>query len=333
MQGNECDKKMTAEEAKKEVEKSKKTSIKIGPWDVTRKVFSASDHQGMSLMDKSDLFFHDYSMGPLFVQENYLLSNPDKANFDKKKTMALTSKAADSICQGDLIEKAIRSGQAWSLLPTQAMFSSVMPGEYMEGGMAGQIQFPQWLGKFSKQNKCDRNLQELEAHMRLSSNLSKTSLNMDFAQILRDAITRPMADRGNDGVSEAIKIMENYALTREDLDNLQEITAWPSSKDPFKSVESKVKAAFTRAYNKDVVLPYAKASNNPFKKVKGGGDNDMLGEDNDDEEEEEVDNDSIEADANIKAKKPSAKSKSTKDSSSSGAASKKGKGRGKNTKK
>lgn len=42
-----------------------------GPWDVCKKVFSEADHKTMSLYDKSDLFFHDYSIAPLFVQENY----------------------------------------------------------------------------------------------------------------------------------------------------------------------------------------------------------------------------------------------------------------------
>lgn len=30
-------------------------------------------------MDKSDLFFQDYSMGPLFTQENYLSVVPNAA--------------------------------------------------------------------------------------------------------------------------------------------------------------------------------------------------------------------------------------------------------------
>ena len=51
--------------------------------------------------------------------------------------------------------------------------------------------------------------------------------------------------------------MSQYALLREDLDNLLEVTQWPNSVDPMKCIESKVKAAFTRSYNKDVVLPYA----------------------------------------------------------------------------
>lgn len=50
-----------------------------GPWDVCRKVFSSSEQKSMSLSDKSDLFFHDYSIGPLFVQENYLAVMPNAA--------------------------------------------------------------------------------------------------------------------------------------------------------------------------------------------------------------------------------------------------------------
>lgn len=49
-----------------------KKDMKLGPWEVVRKVFSSEEHQKMSLADKADLFFHDYSLGPLFVQQNYL---------------------------------------------------------------------------------------------------------------------------------------------------------------------------------------------------------------------------------------------------------------------
>ena len=47
--------------------------------------------------------------------------------------MHLVSKAADSIAHGDLIEKGIKSGMNWGLLPTAAVFCSVLPGEYVEG--------------------------------------------------------------------------------------------------------------------------------------------------------------------------------------------------------
>ena len=125
--------KMEASQAKKEAEMSKKTSVKMGPWDVCKKVFNNEDHKTMSFYDKSDLYFYDYNMAGLFVQENYLQAKPAAAGGDKKKLMELVSKAADSMAQGDLVEKGVRSGMNWGLLPTAAVFCSVVPGEYMSG--------------------------------------------------------------------------------------------------------------------------------------------------------------------------------------------------------
>ena len=79
LKAREGETKLDAAGAKREAEKSKKTSIHVGPFDVVRKVFSASEQKDLSLMDKSDLFFHDYSLGPLFNQENYLLCKPKAA--------------------------------------------------------------------------------------------------------------------------------------------------------------------------------------------------------------------------------------------------------------
>lgn len=56
-----------------------KKDMKLGPWDVVRKVFSADEHKTMTFADKADLFFNDYSMGPLFVQQNYLIVAPKVA--------------------------------------------------------------------------------------------------------------------------------------------------------------------------------------------------------------------------------------------------------------
>ena len=66
---------LDTQQTKTDAQRAKK-DFKLGPWDVCRQVFSASDHRSMSLQDRSDLFFADYSMGPLFVQENYLKAKP-----------------------------------------------------------------------------------------------------------------------------------------------------------------------------------------------------------------------------------------------------------------
>jgi predicted aconitase with swiveling domain len=67
----------------------------------------------MTFNDKMDLYFNDFSMMPLFVQDNYL-----KANFSKSTNstssveraladMELASNAAESISDGDLCDQMI----------------------------------------------------------------------------------------------------------------------------------------------------------------------------------------------------------------------------------
>lgn len=74
---------------------------------------------------------------------------------------------ADSLSLGDLVESRIRTKNAWSMLPIQAMYSSVLPGEYMSGSFTGQINFPGWLGKYSKTSKRKRMAQEIHDHTRI----------------------------------------------------------------------------------------------------------------------------------------------------------------------
>lgn len=65
--------------AEKRKETTAKKDMKLGPYEVVRKVFTADEHKRMTMQDKSDLFFNDYSMGPLFVQQNYLSVTPNCA--------------------------------------------------------------------------------------------------------------------------------------------------------------------------------------------------------------------------------------------------------------
>ncbi len=73
------DKVMTFDQCKSDAARARK-DMKMGPFDVCRKVFAAGEETAhMSLIDKSDLFFHDYSLAPLFVQENYPHVRPKAA--------------------------------------------------------------------------------------------------------------------------------------------------------------------------------------------------------------------------------------------------------------
>uniref|UniRef100_A0A7N6AYV2 Replication factor C subunit 1 n=1 Tax=Anabas testudineus TaxID=64144 RepID=A0A7N6AYV2_ANATE len=231
------DKVMTYDQCKSDAASARK-DMKLGPFDVCRKVFAMGEETAhMSLIDKSDLFFHDYSLAPLFVQENYLNVRPAAAS-------------------GDL--KRIRSGQNWSLLPTQAIYASVLPGELMRGYMTQFPTFPSWLGKNSSTNKHSRIVQELASHMSLKTLSSVRAVNLDYLHYLRQALLSPLQKHGAEGAGQAVQLLDDYQLIKEDVDSIMEISVWGGQPDPYSKLESKVKAAFTRAYNKEVHLtPYS----------------------------------------------------------------------------
>ena len=304
------EKRLNTEQVKTDANAAKKI-LKLGPWDAVRKMFSAEDHKTMSLIDKSDLFFHDYNIMPLFVQENYLIVSPHAA---KKRTDLLhhIARAATSISYGDLIEKTIRSrNDAWSLLPVQSIFSTVVPGDWMEGHFTGQIQFPSWLGKNSRGNKISRLIQELQLHMRLSISGGKQAVNLDYIEPILNSIIQPLINDGAVGVPRTLQAMQDYFVTRDDLDSLLELCQWPGKSDVMARVDSKVKAALTRAYNKSggFMTPYALDA--PVKKSRGASaayDESEMGLEGEEERVSENDSDNEEvADAMIVAKKKTEK--------------------------
>ncbi|XP_071804350.1 replication factor C subunit 1-like isoform X2 [Asterias amurensis] len=328
-------KKLSQDQVDSDAQKAKK-DLKLGPWDVLRQVFACGEEaEKMSLIDKMGLFFHDYSIAPLFVQENYLSVRPKKAKGDLKKHLDLISKAADSLCQGDLVDRAIRTTQRWSLLPTQAIFASVVPGETMKGYLKEMITFPSWLGKNSTRNKNQRLLQEIQQHMRLSAAASIKDVNFDYIPRLRDFLTQPLLTRESEGVSEVVELLNSYDLTREDFDTVLEVSQFEGRTKPMAAVPPKVKAAFTRAFNKEGhMMPYA--FGDVGKKRKGAvamEDGDGYGDEEGAEPavgEEEDSDDDISKNAMIKVKKTKGESTSTtsgvKGKGSKGKAAAKGRG-------
>ncbi|XP_018342297.1 PREDICTED: replication factor C subunit 1 isoform X3 [Trachymyrmex septentrionalis] len=280
-------------------------NFKLGPFDVTKIAFNADEQKKMSLNDKIGLYFHDYNIAPLFIQENY--QGVRLSQISLRQRLERIANAADSISQGDLVEKVMRSNMMWSLLPLHACFSFVIPASEMSGSSDGLIRFPSWFGRNSKTTRFNRLLQELTTHTRLATGANKDALNMDYLPYIRNAIVKPLIDNGLDGIEEAINIMGKYHLTREDLDSAIEISLWPGMSDSTSNLDSKVKAAFTRAYQKNPpMLPYAINSTTTTKK-RSRQDNDIIGEEEDGEEEE---TDDIDFDKMIKAKKPTVASTS-----------------------
>ncbi|KAM4750984.1 LOW QUALITY PROTEIN: replication factor C subunit 1 [Anableps anableps] len=320
------DKVMTYDRCKADAAGARK-DMKLGPFDVCRKVFASGEETAhMSLIDKSDLFFHDYSLAPLFVQENYLHVRPAAARGEMKSHLVLLSKTADSIADGDLVDRRIRSGQNWSLLPTQAIYASVLPGELMRGYMSQFPVFPSWLGKNSSTNKHSRIVQELTSHMSLKTLSSRQAVNLDYLHYLRQALLHPLQRHGAEGAAQAVQLLDDYQLLKEDVDSIMEVSVWGGQPDPYSRLDSKVKAAFTRAYNKEVHLtPYSLQAVKKGRRV-GGGDFELGGEEGPDDQESGDEAEGLKADAMIKQKKTKTTKESTKEKKEE---SGKGKGKGK----
>ena len=70
---------------------------------------------------------------------------PTLAGHDERMRMSLIAKAADAFSMGDLVNRAVRQHQSWSLMPFAATVSSVLPATYMRGGREsfyGEMNFP-----------------------------------------------------------------------------------------------------------------------------------------------------------------------------------------------
>lgn len=221
---------------------------------------------------------------------------------------------------GEVIDKNIRTSNNWSLLAIEAAFSTVMPSHYMNSSLMAMPLFPSYLGKLSNYNKRDRLLQELKVHMNLRVSGSKSALNLDYLEALRDAISRPM-QKGD--VAETVEVMNHYCLRKEDIESIMELSTFKGQVDPMTKVDAKTKAALTRTMNKEgELLPYAYGAGAAKKgRAKGAdelpdelGSEDESGALSEEEGEDGEEKNAIEQDAMIKkvAHKPKAAPKKRK---------------------
>ena len=82
----------------------------------------------LSRSEMMNMFFIDYNLMPLLIQENYLNSMREyKSKRPRVQSLEAMAKAADYISTGDVINRKIRSGMNWKLLPDMALYSTILP--------------------------------------------------------------------------------------------------------------------------------------------------------------------------------------------------------------
>ncbi|KAI6221030.1 Replication factor C subunit 1 [Aphelenchoides fujianensis] len=226
--------------------------VALNTFEAARRLLSSETN----LEQKRELFFTDYGLMPLFVQEMYL--NIRSPTINKKTQLRAQARAAESLALGDVVCHQVRSGQNWALLPLQGMLGCALPPAYLKGGhLTAQLTFPQWLGKFSNERKRQRLLLEFATHAGNKMSGPLHAIAADYIPLLRQRIIRPLLGNAPD-IEETLAVYHEYELLRDDFETINELGAWTNGEDLWKKVESKTKSALTRALNKDTFrLSYA----------------------------------------------------------------------------
>mmetsp|Transcript_12922 Transcript_12922/g.23961 ORF Transcript_12922/g.23961 Transcript_12922/m.23961 type:complete len:823 (+) Transcript_12922:176-2644(+) len=191
-------------------------------------------------------YFIDYDLIPLMIQDNYVTACKMGNRDDSLERI---SQAADAVCDADVVSKSVRSKQNWTLLPQVAALNLRVTS--LCNGSIGFPNFPQWLGKNSSRGKKRRLLGETAMHMRQKTMINAKTLRLDYLCTLREQMLRPLVQGDKDRLGDTISLMDNYGLDRDDVfEMMQEVRIEALGKNPFDTIPSQTKAAFTRLYNK-----------------------------------------------------------------------------------
>ena len=215
-----------------------------------------------SLYSRSDAYFVDYSLMGLMVHQNYpkvlagQYAEARRANSEDKTLEFLEQMHAATAAMSDfaVAENAVRSGdQNWGLLPFSAMMC-VKTGYHAGGENGGFLasfpEFAGWMGKNSTRGKKTRLLNELGHHMNFKISGDTQELRMSYLPMLRERFSALLIADDGAKTEEAIQLMDEYGLDRDDLfENLDEFKMDKNAKALSSLLDSKQKAAFTRAYN------------------------------------------------------------------------------------
>lgn len=242
----------------KSMSKQWEKHVVLKPWDICHKLLGSglfAPSSKATLNEKIELYFNDHEFSYLMVQENYLSTRPLLAQNQgltpreqKLKVLELADKAAESISDGDLVDRMIHgSQQQWSLMPTHAVFSAVRPASFMSGAMTGQTAFTSWLGNNSKHGKLSRFVKEIQSHMRLRTSGDRHEIRQQYLPVLWTQLIKRLEVEGKDSVDEVIDLMDSYFLTRDDFDAIMELGVGPQRQE-LVTLETQTKSTFTRLY-------------------------------------------------------------------------------------
>lgn len=327
-------------DVKKRLEVEGKTVIQKSVFELARGFFSPGiDGSSNSLIARTDSYFTDADLIPLFIQENYLQT------MAASQSLSALADAAESISEGDLCNALVRGQQRWDLMPTGAVLSALRPGTLVAGGISGQLMFPSLLGNISKGNKWKRIVQGLEMKIKAvkTSTGSTRSFRLDYIPALTTCLATPLIQSGEVGIDEVTERLDCYYLERDpDWIDILECGVYGKGRSPMENIRGGVKSSFTRSYNAGtharstvtgcrVGVKTADTAASAKKSTVVGGGEDVAVVDDDvglDDEEEEADSEDEDFVHDFSAKQAKKGAKGKTGAKTSTARSGRGRGRG-----
>lgn len=262
---------ITVANVRERLESMNKDSIlRLDGYSATSRMFTSTiGANPASLETRQNYFFVDYDIVPLLVQQCIpdAITKPP-APEDPAKAIQRLSAALDCAADADVFSEAVRSRQSWALLPSMGM-SLVQATTIARTPNPSSPFIPMWFSKISSRNKRARLLATLCLHASGKFSGTRSALRLDYFDPLRSHLISPMMEASDgardtkEAVSTSIERLIDYGLSNTDLmESMMEIAFPPTSgkgantngniviPDYSKVLETKVKTAFTREYNK-----------------------------------------------------------------------------------
>jgi len=234
-----------------------------------------------SFYKRCDAFFTDYSLMGLNIQQNYLkvmtrqIQEAKRSDDDNAELQCLKRMYKSAVTMSDfaVVEDIVRgTEQNWNLLPLCSILA-VKTGHHISGKngsfFPGYPEFAGWLGKNSTRARVKKILLELSLHMNYKISADLPEFRLHYLPVVRERfLTLLIMHKDKAQIHDAIELMDNYGLDRDDLfENLDEFCLDKDSKK-FSDLDSKLKSAFTREYNKALHKSQALVHEQGFTKTK-----------------------------------------------------------------
>ena len=217
--------------------------VMLKNFDAARELLN-SKSRSKSYRDLLDLYFIDYDLIPLLIQENYLSTFPSqnfKSSYEELENVSL---AADLISTSDVIDKKIRTQMDWRLLGDRGLIGCCMICK-LNKGFVPFPKFPEAMGKMSSLNKIKREITELKECFHSASS---KEIRLDILPVFYTYLVDYIVDGD---IENTLELMKKYRITMEYFkENMTDLVD-EKLKIQFEKIGTSNKSNLTRAYNKN----------------------------------------------------------------------------------